>query len=67
MQTYPVQRLKSPSSFLANSSVFRIIKLFKYELIKVIIFLFLFGTTLFVANTESEEYYKLQKTEIFSK
>jgi hypothetical protein len=53
--------------FFANTPLFRIIRLFKFELIKVIVFLLLFGATLFVVNTESEQYYNGSKDESIDK
>ena len=67
MQTFTSARFKSPSIFIQNNSLVKIIKLFKFELIKVIIFLLLFVATVFVVNTESEQYYKGSKSESFHK
>ncbi len=66
MQTFTA-RFKSPSILFQNTSLFRIIRLFKFELIKVIVFLLLFAATVFVVNTQSEEYYKGQKNESVNK
>jgi len=57
MQLYPSGTL-SPQDYSENFSLVQIIKMFKYELIKVIIFLFLFAASLIYVNTESHEYYK---------
>ncbi|MBZ0203344.1 MAG: hypothetical protein IT281_06880 [Ignavibacteria bacterium] len=49
--------LKVPARTLQNFQAFRIIRLFKYELIKILIFLCLFVASVWYVNTESKEYY----------
>lgn len=55
MQISHVLASKSPSKPIEG--LIGIIKHFKYELIKVIIFLFLFVASVFYVNSESKEYY----------
>jgi len=50
--------LKAPQFSLSNSAPVKFIKLFKYELIKVVIFLFIFFASVYYVNSESKEYYR---------
>ena len=49
---------KGPSKLSENYSLLKILNLFKYELIKVLVFLFLFAASLLYVSTESRHYYK---------
>lgn len=55
---------KSPRTYFQNLALYRILKLFKFELIKVVIFLLLFGTLVFIVNIKSREYYDFNKIEL---
>ncbi len=50
--------LKAPQFSFSNSAPVKFIKLFKYELIKVVIFLFIFFASVYYVNSESKEYYR---------
>jgi hypothetical protein len=58
MQISTTGTLNSPSEYSESFSLLKIIKMFKYELIRVIIFLFLFAASLIYVSSESHEYYK---------
>ena len=47
----------APGRTFQNIQAFRIIRLFKYELIKIIIFLCLFMASVWYVNSQSKEYY----------
>lgn len=51
--------IKAPAQnrTLQNFQAFTIIRLFKYELIKIIVFLCLFIASVWFVNTQSKEYY----------
>ena len=49
--------LKAPQSLFSNSAPVKFIRLFKYELIKVLVFLFIFFASLYFVNVQSNEYY----------
>ncbi len=53
----------APQTFISGSSAVRFIKLFKYELIKVLVFLLLFFASLFYVNEQSNEYYRTDITD----
>lgn len=57
MQTFTVHRSKGPS-FNSDSRLYSFVRLFKFELIKVVVFLLLFAASVFIVNGQSEEYYK---------
>jgi hypothetical protein len=61
MQSFSIS--KSPSSYFQSLTFFRILKLFKFELIKVVVFLLLFGALVFIVNSQSREYYGFEKKE----
>ena len=52
----------APQTFISRSSAYKFIKLFKYELIKVLVFLLLFFASLFYVNEQSNEYYRTDIT-----
>ena len=49
--------VKSPSGFFSQNKMVKVFRYFKYELLKVIIFLLLFAASVFYVNAESNEYY----------
>lgn len=62
MHTFSIY--KSPLTIFQKMTFFRILKLFKFELIKVIIFLVIFGALVYFVNSQSREYYGYNKKEI---
>lgn len=48
---------KAPQKLLTNSAPVKFLRLFKYELIKVLIFLFLFFASVYYVNSQSKQYY----------
>jgi hypothetical protein len=59
--------IKSSSSSTQSSTLFQTAKFFKYELIKVLIFLLLFGASIFFVNSVSHQYYKKDKSGLMEK
>ena len=60
--------LNSTSGNHEQSAVLKAAKYFKYELIKVLIFLLLFGASVFFVNSVSHEYYnQKEKTGLLEK
>jgi hypothetical protein len=53
----PTVIFKGPSNVSENYSILTILSLFKYELIKLLIFLLLFAVSLVYVNSASHEYY----------
>lgn len=49
---------KAPQNLIPDSAPVRFIKYFKYEIIKVIIFLLFFFASVYYVNLESKEYYR---------
>lgn len=62
MQSFSIS--KSPAPYFQSLTFFKILKLFKFELIKVIIFLAVFATLIYIVNSQSREYYGYEKKEI---
>lgn len=54
--------LKAPHLFIPVSPVLRFVKFFKYELIKLLIFLLLFIASVLFAELQSNEYYRTNIT-----
>jgi hypothetical protein len=49
---------KAPAKFFGNFGLLKLLKLFKYEIIKILVFLILFFASVFYVNAESEQFYK---------
>ncbi|MBE2228567.1 MAG: hypothetical protein IAE93_14520 [Ignavibacteria bacterium] len=49
---------KAPLNLIPGSAAVRFFKYFKYEIIKVVIFLIFFFASLYYVNLESKEYYR---------
>jgi len=56
-----------PSTYIQNLTIYRILKLFKIELIKILIFILLLGAFFIYVNSESQEYYKNSENIILNK
>ena len=50
--------LKASQNFITGSAIFRFIKYFKFEIIKVILFLLIFFASVYYVNLQSKEYYR---------
>lgn len=50
--------LKAPQALFLNPGPFKLISYFKYELIKVLVFLFIFFASVYYVNLQSKEYYR---------
>ena len=57
MQISSTAILKAPYRFIENTALYRFIGFFKYEFIKILIFLLLFFSSIVYVNNESKEYY----------
>ncbi len=51
----------SPSIHFQDSTIYKIIKLFKIELLKILIFILLLGGCFIFVQSESQEYYNHTK------
>jgi hypothetical protein len=49
---------KAPAKFFGNFGLFKLLKLFKYEIIKILVFLVVFFASVYYVNAESEQFYK---------
>lgn len=49
---------KAPNLLFSESQVLKLLKFFKYELIKLLVFLFLFLASVYFVNSQSKEYYR---------
>lgn len=54
--------LKAPQSLFSNYAPVRFIRFFKYELIKVLVFLIIFFASVYYVNSQSKEYYNANTT-----
>lgn len=57
MQNYLILA-KAPSKFFGNFGFLKFLKLFKYEIIKILVFLVIFFASVYYVNAESEQFYK---------
>ena len=56
---------KAQYRFIENTALYRFIDFFKYELIKIVIFLLVFFSSIIFVNSESKQYYsKVQSTAV---
>ena len=63
MQISGTAIFKAPYRSIENTALYRFIDFFKYELIKILIFLLVFFSSIIFVNSESKEYYsKVQST-----
>ena len=56
--------LKSHSNFAANGSILDLLRHFKYEFLKVLVFLMLFAASILYTNAESKAYYQIDRTSL---
>jgi len=57
MQNY-LTLSKAPAKFFGNFGLLKLLKLFKYEIIKILVFLVIFFASVYYVNAESEQFYK---------
>ncbi len=58
MEISKILNENSPSTYFQNSTIYKVIKLFKIELLKILIFIILLVGFSFYFQSESQEYYK---------
>ena len=62
-----IQIEKSPSIYVQNLTIFKLIKLFKIELIKILIFVSVLSAFFFYTSSESKHYYNNSENNIIHK
>ncbi len=58
MQQIKSVSLESPSSLIVNNNLMDLLRHFKYEFLKVLVFLILFAASVIYTSAESKAYYK---------
>ena len=56
---------KAPHPYLAADRFLKFVKIFKYEIIKILIFLFIFFASLLFVNSQSKIYYDNSKSNLY--